>query len=30
MKVLRVGKPDEWGAADLLLALEGQNFPELR
>jgi hypothetical protein len=28
MRVLRVGKPDEWGAAGLLLALEGQNFRE--
>jgi hypothetical protein len=26
MRVLRVGKPDEWGAIGLLLALEGQNF----
>jgi hypothetical protein len=29
MRVLRVGKPDEWGAVGLLLALEGQNFREL-
>jgi len=28
MRVLRVGKPDEWGAVGLLLALEGQNFRE--
>jgi hypothetical protein len=28
MRALRVGKPDEWGAIGLLLALEGQNFPE--
>jgi hypothetical protein len=28
MRVLRVGKPDEWGAAGLLLALEGQNCRE--
>ena len=28
MRVLRVGKPDEWGAIGLLLALEGQNFRE--
>jgi hypothetical protein len=28
MRVLRVGKPDEWGAVGLLLALEGQNFGE--
>jgi hypothetical protein len=31
MRVLRVGKPDEWGAVGLLLlALESQNFRELR
>ena len=28
MRVLRVGKPDEWGGLGLLLALEGQNFRE--
>jgi hypothetical protein len=28
MRVLRVGKPDEWGAIGLLLALEAQNFRE--
>jgi hypothetical protein len=28
VRVLRVGKPDEWGAVGLLLALEGQNFRE--
>jgi hypothetical protein len=28
VRVLRVGKPDEWGAVGLLLALEGQNFGE--
>jgi hypothetical protein len=28
MRVLRVGKPDEWGAVGPLLALEGQNFRE--